>query len=181
MVTCPPPPPTAADKIAYSRLLARSLALVWPSHHVGLQLRVLAALGLIVISRLSNMFIPQLYKAAVDALSVQPGSSLVGKRSVSWYVCTYVVLKAFVGLQNDVKNLVFTPVSQYIKHTVQLGVFDHLHSLSHKYHLRRKTGTILQVRGGRSGVGELFAPADCAFIWGQLVVLGSCARSSAQV
>lgn len=135
----------APQRMAYASLLRKALELAWPSHHAGLQLRVFLALGLIAWSRVANLLIPQLYKAAVDRLSPPETSSAAKGGSVALYICAYAAMRAFVALQSDVKNLVFTPVAQYIKRHVQLVVFSHLHSLSHRYHLGRKTGTILQV------------------------------------
>ena len=139
-------PAGSVKKMAYWQLIRKALDLAWPSGHAGLQARVFLSLALIAWSRFTNMMIPQLYKAAVDDLSLPQGTSPVdpGKRGALWYICAYVATKAFVGLQGDVKSLIFTPVAQYVKRHVQLTVFDHLHSLSHRYHLGRKTGTVMQ-------------------------------------
>lgn len=90
------------------------------------------------------MIIPHMYKAAVDTLenalmktsgvdsAILGGSGRVTRNSLMWYITMYCALKAFVGLQGDIKNLVFTPVTQFIRRRVQLSVFSHLHMLSHR-------------------------------------------------
>ena len=71
---------------------------------------------------------------------------------VCFYVVGYVCLKGYVGVQADVRNLIFTPVSQFTRKRSQLCVLNHLHSLSNSYHAGRKTGTVLHVveRGSAS-------------------------------
>ena len=74
------------------------------------------------------------------------GEAMTDKgRRVLGYVAAYVCLKSYVGVQADVRNLIFTPVSQSTRQRLQLTVLAHLHALSHSYHLTRKTGAVLQV------------------------------------
>ncbi len=151
-------PAAIVSKIAYKQLLTRAMKMIWPEDP-WLRVRVIVCLGLLVWSRLVNMLIPQLYKLAVDALqqtkntgTTGPGqmptspvsgsahvpnfmhtiSSLFTRNRTEWMIFAYVGLKLFVGLQGDLKNLIFTPVANHIQITVQLAVFRHLHALSHR-------------------------------------------------
>jgi len=78
----------------------------------------------------------------IFALGVQDTEKWKG---VLFYVAGYVFLKSYVGVQADVRNFIFTPVSQFTRKRLQLAVLNHLHSLSHKYHIGKKTGAVLHV------------------------------------
>ena len=87
----------------------------------------------------------------------EPARGETGGADARWqrllmYVLCYVCLKGYVGVQADVRNIIFTPVSQFIRKRIQLAVLNHLHALSHNYHIARKTGAVLHVveRGSSS-------------------------------
>ena len=153
------------SKINYSKLVKQALPCLWPQGLL-LQLRVVLCVCALAISRMANIAIPLIYKRAVDLLaeftkegtqrsffptsfsSIPPFT-----RQVSSYIVAYVALKSYMGLQSDLRNLIFTPVAQHTRERIQLAVLGHLHALSHRYHLTRKTGATIHVRGALPCVG----------------------------
>lgn len=160
----------AKKQTMYAKLLSQAAPMLWPEER-HLQFRVFTCIALLAVSRVANFMLPYTYKLAVDFL----GEYVAGKQKAAgapgvspvdgaaeeqlraeapeisaWsrmarLVASYVLVKGFLGMQGDLRNFIFTPVAQATRSRVQLRVLFHLHSLSHRYHLGRKTGTILQV------------------------------------
>ena len=118
----------------------RSLApYLWPPGQLEMKLRVVIALGLLVLAKIATVYIPFIYKLAVDALSgadattavvVVPIAILVG------YGALRVASQAFAEL----RDFVFAKVAQRSIRTVALQTFRHLHALAMRFHLDRQTG-----------------------------------------
>ena len=132
------------------------LPYMWPKRSLGLQLRVIVCVLLLVGVRVVNVFIPIFSKKIVDALA--------DKNFVWPLILGYVGLKLLQGggtgtsgVLNIFRSFLWIKVSQYTKREIQIGLFQHLHGLSLRWHLSRKTGEILRVmdRGTESINGLL--------------------------
>ncbi|KAK4322985.1 hypothetical protein Pmani_006291 [Petrolisthes manimaculis] len=121
---------------------------MWPKKSILLQLNVLLCLGLLVFGRVANVFVPIYYKKIVDGLGGSGGEP----RFVWDYVLIYVALKflqgsgsGLMGFINNIRSLLWISVQQYTSREVQIQLFSHLHNLSLRWHLGRKTGEVLRV------------------------------------
>lgn len=119
---------------------------MWPQGNKFLQLLVLFCLGLLGVERAINVFVPIYYKNIVNELT--DGSSW---HTVAVTVCIYVLLKFLQGggagssgFVSNVRTFVWIRVQQYTNRLVQVNLFGHLHSLSLRWHLGRKTGEVLR-------------------------------------
>ena len=118
---------------------------MWPKKAPMLQFQVVLCVLLLVGLRVTNVFVPIYYKNVVDSL----GSS----QSVwPWReVTVWVVLKLLQGggmgqgLLNNARSLLWIKVQQFTTREIQVGLFKHLHGLSLRWHLGRKTGEVLRV------------------------------------
>ena len=98
-----------------------------------LRLRIFIVFLLIVGVRGCNIYIPILFKNSIDSLSaVQPSLPMFS-------IVMYAVLRIMVSIQRDIRSLFWLPVEQYTRRSISLYVFRHLHSLSLRFHLNRKT------------------------------------------
>jgi ABC-type transport system involved in Fe-S cluster assembly fused permease/ATPase subunit len=110
---------------------------LWPRDSLELRLRVIAALALLVGAKLINIGIPFLYKHAVDALT-HGGSGLI--------VAPVMLVIAYGGARvgalafNELRDAVFAKVEQRAIRRLALSAFRHLHALSLRFHLDRRTG-----------------------------------------
>jgi ATP-binding cassette subfamily B protein len=112
------------------------------------RVRVVLALSFLVLAKVANVGIPLLLKDIVDALDkdaaqlVLPLALLLG----------YGALRLASSLFNELRDSVFARVRHGAMRKVSTRVLDHLHSLSLRYHLERKTGGISRdiERGTRS-------------------------------
>jgi ATP-binding cassette subfamily B (MDR/TAP) protein 6 len=132
------------------------LPYMWPKKSIWLQLRVILCIVLLIGVRITNVYVPLFSKKIVDALAV---------KEFAWgIILGYVGLKLIQGggigsqgLLNIMRSFLWIRVAQYTKREIQVSLFSHLHSLSLRWHLSRKTGELLRVmdRGTESVNGLL--------------------------
>lgn len=128
------------------------LPYLWPKGEAGLRVRVVIAMILLVAAKATNVSVPIFYKEAVDSLTsidtpnaiiVVPIALLIG------YGLCRVLAQAF----GELRDAVFTRVAQRAIRLAGLKTFRHLHHLSLRFHLERKTGGISRaVERGTKGI-----------------------------
>ncbi|XP_070787016.1 ATP-binding cassette sub-family B member 6 [Enoplosus armatus] len=136
------------------------LPYMWPQGNIFLQLLVLFCLGLLGIERAINVFVPIYYKNIVNELT--DGSSW---HTLSTTVCIYVLLKFMQGggagasgFVSNIRSFLWIRVQQYTNRVVQVRLFSHLHALSLRWHLGRKTGDVLRsIDRGTSSINSLLS------------------------
>jgi len=111
--------------------------------------RVLLALGFLVLAKVANVGIPLVLKDIVDALDVNEHSDLLLPLS---FLLVYGLLRLASSLFNELRDAVFARVRHGAMRSVSLKVLKHLHQLSLRFHLERKTGGLSRDidRGTRS-------------------------------
>ncbi len=129
--------------------LKRFLPYLWPHGHPGMRARIVAALGLVVISKLVQLSMAWVYGRAVD-LMVPGMESAVGLAVA--LVVAYAAARFGGVLFDNLRNVVFERVGQDATRRLAENVFAHLHSLSLRFHLGRSTGAVTKVieRGTKS-------------------------------
>ncbi|XP_049919453.1 ATP-binding cassette sub-family B member 6 [Epinephelus moara] len=133
---------------------------MWPRGNILLQLLVLFCLMLLGVERAINVFVPIYYKNIVNELT--DGSSW---RTLSTTVCIYVLLKFLQGggagssgFVSNMRSFLWIKVQQFTNRVVQVRLFAHLHSLSLRWHLGRKTGDVLRsIDRGTSSINSLLS------------------------
>src|SRR5918996_216606 len=134
------------------RTLFRLLQLLWPRGEPGFRLRFALTIGLLAGAALLNALVPLLFAAAVDHLSVDraalaaPLAILVG----------YVVLQWLSRILNESRWALYGPIDQRLQRRLALRAIEHLHGLSLRFHLARRTGEISRILdNGLKGLREL--------------------------
>ncbi len=114
--------------------------------------RVLAALGFLVAAKLANIGVPLVLKELVDALDLKPGDTRALLVVPVGLLLAYGALRLSITLFTELREFLFYPVAARIARRVSLEVFDHLLSLSLRFHLERQTGGVSRdiERGSRS-------------------------------
>jgi ATP-binding cassette subfamily B protein len=137
-----PADPAPAPDLSVIRRVAPYL---WPrGDRVG-QVRVVAALGFLVIAKLATVATPLFFKYAVDALEQGAGRDAALLSVPVAMVLAYGAARlAGVGF-NQLRDAVFATVGQRALRRLALETFDHVHALSLRYHLTRKTGALNRV------------------------------------
>eukprot|EP00005_Dracoamoeba_jomungandri_P009021 CAMPEP_0174266332 /NCGR_PEP_ID=MMETSP0439-20130205/29743_1 /TAXON_ID=0 /ORGANISM="Stereomyxa ramosa, Strain Chinc5" /LENGTH=663 /DNA_ID=CAMNT_0015353223 /DNA_START=106 /DNA_END=2097 /DNA_ORIENTATION=+ len=121
---------------------------LWPKGNSSVKKRVLLALGCLIGSKVVNVQIPYFFKEAVDALS--PGVADIVLVPVGLLLC-YGAARIGSSLFTELKNFIFSKVSQGAIRQVARNVFLHMHSLDLGFHLGRQTGGLARAidRGTR--------------------------------
>jgi len=111
--------------------------------------RVLLALGFLVLAKVANVGVPLVLKDIVDSLDLKAGEQLLLPLSL---LLVYGLLRLASSLFNELRDAVFARVRHGSMRSVSLKVLEHLHRLSLRYHLERKTGGLSRdiERGTRS-------------------------------
>jgi len=131
----PAPLPAAAAPRSDWRTLARLGPYVWQWRW-----RVLVALACLVAAKLANVGVPLVLKDLVDALDLKPGDPRVALAVPVALLLAYGALRVSVTLFTELREFLFYPVAARITRRVSLETFDHLLSLSLRFHLERQTG-----------------------------------------
>jgi ATP-binding cassette, subfamily B, heavy metal transporter len=109
---------------------------LWPRDAPALRLRVVVALLLLIGGKLVTITVPWFYKHAVDALAPHPGFIAVPVAAILAYGGARVLSQGF----NQLRDGVFAKVEQRAVRRIALSVFRHIHTLSLRFHLERRTG-----------------------------------------
>ncbi len=148
------PKPTAKPKAtsgdgASFQSLKRLWPYLWPVDRPDLQRRVLFAITLMVIGKIVTMMLPFVYKWTTDSLL--PTNLKAAATQYPWFavpvllVALYGVVRiAFNGL-NQWRDGLFAAVGQHAVRGMGTRTFKHLHELSLRYHLTRRTGGLSRV------------------------------------
>src|SRR3984893_2172346 len=126
---------------------------IWPSGRRDLILRIYAALALLLAAKIVTIAVPYSFKWATDALSgptrAPLASVIAGPLALT---LLYGGLRIMMALLTQVRDAIFADVAMHAVRRLARDVFAHLHSLSLRFHLERKTGglTRLLERGRNS-------------------------------
>ncbi|MBT51844.1 MAG: metal ABC transporter permease [Mameliella sp.] len=143
-----PPDLTSAIDIAREerrsgwRTIRRVGPYLWPEGQTWAKRRVVIALGFLVLAKLIAVFTPILYKAAVDTLSGDVSDLMLG--AVGLTVAYGMARLMTVGFQ-QLRDAVFAKVGQRALRRLALETFTHIHRLSMRYHITRKTGGLSRI------------------------------------
>jgi ATP-binding cassette subfamily B protein len=129
-------------------VLWRFLPMLWPKDDAELRLRVVAAVLLVFAGKAITLAMPFAYKAVVDAMSGE---------AAAWTAALMLVV-AYAGarfggvLADNLRNALFEKVGQNAARRLSARVFRHVHSLSLRFHLERRTGSLTKIveRGTKS-------------------------------
>ena len=114
--------------------------------------RILLALGCLTAAKLALLGVPMLMKRIVDGLDVAPSLLALPVGLLAAYGAARLASTLFTEL----RQIVFARVMARSARTVQLKVFRHLHALSLRFHLGRKTGGISRdVERGGGAISDL--------------------------
>ena len=127
---------------------------LWPRDSLGLRVRVVLALVFLLAGKLVNIYVPLLYKHAIDALS--PANAVIA--APAGLIIAYGLARVMSQGFNELRNAVFAKVSQRAIRRLALTAFRHIHALSLRFHLERRTGGLARaVERGTAGIDFLLS------------------------
>ncbi len=161
-----PPPEDAGERKRETSLLVTMVRLwpyLWPSDRLDLKLRVVASLALTVVSKLVTIAVPFTFKWTADALAgaakgasvshVVLGIAFAGPLALT---LLYGLVRILMVVLTQMREGLFARVALHAVRRLARRTFEHMHRLSLRFHLERKTGGLTRVlERGRNGIEEL--------------------------
>jgi ATP-binding cassette subfamily B protein len=140
-----------ADADSRPASLVNVLRRLWPQIW-RYRLRVGIALAFLVVAKLANIGVPLVLKHLVDALDVAPKPLLIPLL----LLVAYGALRLSSSLFQELRQIVFARVMARTSRQITLRVFEHLHALSLRFHLDRRTGGVARdVERGMNATSDL--------------------------
>ncbi|MFU1478894.1 ABCB family ABC transporter ATP-binding protein/permease [Roseovarius sp. C7] len=145
-----PPSDPRQDTTALSAdgwgVIRRVAPYMWPKGEIWVKRRVVGALLLLLVAKLIAVGTPPLYKAAVDSLAGESTSQewLLAVGAIGLTVAYGMARLLTVGFQ-QLRDAVFARVAQRALRKLALETFTHIHRMSMRYHITRKTGGLSRI------------------------------------
>jgi len=119
--------------------------------------RVSVALTCLILAKVANLGVPILLKGLIDALSL-PSATYALIVVPTALIFGYGLLRLSASLFTELRELLFSRVTESAVRTVALQVFEHLHALSLRFHLSRQTGGMTRdIERGTRGIQSLIS------------------------
>ena len=148
---------------AQMRVIRGLAPYVWPHDRPDLQFTVVVSLALMVVAKLVTVAMPFTFKWATDALVAASGGTVPSGLTLAWIVgapalavILYGATRIAMSLLVQVREGMFAKVAMHAVRKLALNTFEHMHRLSLRFHLERKTGGLTRVlERGRLGIENI--------------------------
>src|SRR5262245_54902797 len=145
------------------RVLKGLAPYVWPSDRPDLQRTVVISLLLMLAAKLVTVAMPFTFKWATDALVAAAGGNVPVSETLPWLlgapaaaIVLYGLTRITMTLLVQVREGMFAKVAMHAVRKLALTTFEHMHRLSLRFHLERKTGGLTRVlERGRLGIENI--------------------------
>jgi ABC-type transport system involved in Fe-S cluster assembly fused permease/ATPase subunit len=133
---------------------------IWPSDRRDLKLRVWVTMGLLLLAKIATMAVPFTFKWATDALTGQGSAPVEPSSWFAWAIAAPVLMTVAYGFTRilmavltQARDGLFAKVAMNAVRRLAYMVFEHMHLLSLRFHLERKTGGLTRVlERGRNAI-----------------------------
>ena len=137
------------------RTIRTLLPYLWPPGEAGIRVRVVMAMVLLTLAKITNVVVPIFYKHAVDALSTNTAAVLAVPVAL---LVGYGLARILAQTFGELRDAVFAKVAQRAIRLAGLKAFKHLHRLSLRFHMDRKTGGVSRaIERGTKGIEFLLS------------------------
>jgi len=140
--------------------LAHLWPYIWPGDRFDLKMRVVWSMVLLLVAKLATLAVPFTFKWATDALTGANTAPVEASNWKFWVVASPLVLTASYGIMRILmavltqwRDGIFASVAMHAVRKLATITFVHMHELSLRFHLERKTGGLTRVlERGREGI-----------------------------
>ncbi len=112
---------------------------LWPKHMLRAKMYLISAFSFLLIGRVFVLCGPVAFKYLVDHLEKNPAIFPVG------ILICFVAVRILAQTFNELRDYTFSIVTQRVFREISVTTFEHLHSLSLKFHLNRQTGSLSRI------------------------------------
>ncbi|MEM1313082.1 MAG: ABC transporter ATP-binding protein/permease [Pseudomonadota bacterium] len=130
------------------RILLNVAPYIWPADEPWARRRVVLSLLCLLAAKVAVVSTPFFYRAAVDALAGEPQTAdpaLLLALGPIGLVVAYGLLRFMGAALQELRDIVFASVGQRALRKLALSTFRHVHALSLRYHISRRTGGLSRV------------------------------------
>ncbi len=133
---------------------------IWPGDRYDLKMRVVWSMVLLVVAKLATLIVPFTFKWAIDALTGADTAPVQGSNWALWLIASPLIMTVSYGLVRVLmavltqwRDGIFAKVAMHAVRKLAYLTFVHMHELSLRFHLERKTGGLTRVlERGRLGI-----------------------------
>jgi len=158
--SAPSPEDAVAQKATLLGTLVHLWPYIWPGDRADLKMRVVWSVVLLLIAKAATLIVPFTFKWAIDALTGADTASVQASNWAGWLIASPLILTASYGLVRVLmavltqwRDGMFAQVAMHAVRKLAYRTFVHMHELSLRFHLERKTGGLTRVlERGRLGI-----------------------------
>jgi ATP-binding cassette, subfamily B, heavy metal transporter len=163
-LTAPASPVSAPDNALGQASLTGTLAhlwpYIWPGDRADLKMRVVWSVVLLLAAKIATLAVPFTFKWATDALTGADTAPVQASNWMLWVIAAPIVLtvgygalRVVMGVLTQWRDGIFARVAMHAVRKLAYLTFVHMHELSLRFHLERKTGGLTRVlERGRNGI-----------------------------
>jgi ATP-binding cassette, subfamily B, heavy metal transporter len=156
----PPEARSSAERATLVGTLIHLWPYIWPSDRVDLKMRVMWSVVLLLVAKLATLAVPFTFKWATDALSGKGSAPIDASNWILWVLASpllltasYGALRVLMAVLTQWRDGIFARVAMHAVRRLATITFIHMHELSLRFHLERKTGGLTRVlERGRNGI-----------------------------
>jgi ATP-binding cassette subfamily B protein len=160
----PAPTAQAQDNTAQRATLIGTLVhlwpYIWPGDRVDLKMRVVWSFALLLVAKLATLSVPFTFKWAIDALTGADTAPVQSSNWALWLIASplimtlsYGAVRVLMAVLTQWRDGIFAKVAMHAVRKLAYRTFVHMHELSLRFHLERKTGGLTRVlERGRLGI-----------------------------
>src|SRR6201991_489564 len=159
----PAPQPQQDDTAQRATLIGTLLHLwpyIWPGDRVDLKMRVVWSFALLLVAKLATLSVPFTFKWAIDALTGADTAPVQSSNWALWLIASplimtvsYGAVRVLMAVLTQWRDGIFAKVAMHAVRKLAYRTFVHMHELSLRFHLERKTGGLTRVlERGRNGI-----------------------------
>ncbi|WP_454629857.1 ABCB family ABC transporter ATP-binding protein/permease [Bradyrhizobium cenepequi] len=151
---------SSAEKATLIGTLAHLWPYIWPGDRTDLKMRVLWSMVLLLIAKLATLSVPFTFKWAIDALNGTPSAPVQSSNWTMWLIASpllmtasYGAVRVLMAVLTQWRDGIFARVAMHAVRRLAYLTFVHMHELSLRFHLERKTGGLTRIlERGRTGI-----------------------------
>ena len=133
---------------------------IWPSDRADLKMRVVWSMVLLLFAKLATLAVPFTFKWAIDALTGANTAPVQASNWQLWLIASPLImtlsyggLRVLMAVLTQWRDGIFARVAMHAVRKLAYLTFVHMHELSLRFHLERKTGGLTRVlERGRAGI-----------------------------
>jgi ATP-binding cassette, subfamily B, heavy metal transporter len=155
-----PKPASSAQRATLLGTLVHLWPYIWPGDRADLKMRVVWSVVLLLLAKLATLSVPFTFKWAIDALTGHDTAPVQSSNWMLWLIASplimtlsYGAVRVIMAVLTQWRDGIFAKVAMHAVRKLAYLTFVHMHELSLRFHLERKTGGLTRVlERGRTGI-----------------------------